>query len=564
MQVNGQMINNMEMELKPGQIILFSKDYIKWGRNMVMENFNGKMVLNIQEILIIIQSKVMENTLGLMVENILDLGRIIKWMVKEYLHGQMEEDIRVNIKMIKKMDKENLNGLMEEFIVGNGRMENNMELEFIQENQILKNKEFGNLVKELDGFIKGNLLLLNEYIQFIYIYIYLISIQIIMNSTAQVLFLKVEQGNVNKVIEILQQYPNLIDLENVKSGQTCLTIACRKNDGPMIEKLIAQGADINKTNRLNQSPLWICSFYNYRRTADFLLNHGADVNQQDKKGFSPLMIAAQRGNLETVALLLNAKANIQLLNKNQDTVFDVCKDYETLQFMIQTLQIDEVRVKQPDKFKPKSQQNANSMKSTQTKFSNNSNTKEQSEFTPNLNIEQLYTIQTMINSICEEMQLIFNEAIQIFKESISNINNLTDAKKAISIEYEKIQQSQNIDDNIQFQYDNFQYEITRQIGRTLYSIIHNLDKSQVKSPSPKNKKYLSAEPLIEATIEEEQSTPLSQFRNQLKKEETPSQIKEPISRGSIKTENEQFNKMMSQKLEILNEMINSRIGNKKS
>ncbi|CAD8090507.1 unnamed protein product [Paramecium sonneborni] len=547
------------MEQKLGQIILFSKGNIQWGRNMVMENSNGKMVQYIQEILIIIQSKVMENTPGLMVENILDLGRIIKWMVKGYSHGQMEEDIRVNIKMIKKMVKENSNGLMGEFIEVNGRMENNMELEFIQVNQMLRNKAFGNLVKELDGFIKGNLLLLNEFLQFIYI----ISIQIIMNSTAQVLFLKVEQGNVNKVIEILQQYPNLIDFENSKSGQTCLTIACRKNDGPMIEKLIAQGADINKTNRLNQSPLWICSFYNYRRTADFLLNHGADVNQQDKKGFSPLMIAAQRGNLETVALLLNAKANIQLLNKNQDTVFDVCKDYETLQFMIQTLQIEEVRVKQPDKFKPKSQQNVNSMKTTQTKFSNNSYRREKSESIPNLN-EELYTIQTMINSICEEMQLIFNESIQIFKESISNKINLTEVKKSISMEYEKIQQSQNIDDNIQFQYDNFQYEISRQIGRTLYSIIHNLDKSQVKSPSPKNKKYLSAEPLIEATIEEEQSTPLSQFRNQLKKVETPSQVKEPISRGSIKGENEQFNKMMTQKLEILNQMINSRIGNKKS
>ncbi|CAD8188687.1 unnamed protein product [Paramecium pentaurelia] len=375
-----------------------------------------------------------------------------------------------------------------------------------------------------------------------------------MNSTAQVLFLKVEQGNVNKVIEILQQHPNLIDLENTKSGQTCLTIACRKNDGPMIEKLITQGADINKTNRLNQSPLWICSFYNYRRTADFLLNHGADVNQQDKKGFSPLMIAAQRGNLETVALLLNAKANIQLLNKNQDTVFDVCKDYDTLQFMIQTLQIEEVRVKQPDKFKPKQQQNVNSMKSTQTKFSNNSYRREKSESIPNLNEEEAYTIQTMINSICEEMQLIFNESIQKFKDCILNKQNLTEAKKSISMEYEKIQQSQHIDDNIQFQYDNFQYEISRQIGRTLYSIIHNLDKTQAKSPSPKNKKYLSAEPLIEATVEEE---------NQLKKVETPSQIKEPLSRGSIKGENEQFNQMMTQKLEILNEMINSRIGNRK-
>ena len=45
----------------------------------------------------------------------------------------------------------------------------------------------------------------------------------------------------------------------------------------------------------------------------------------------------------------------------------------------------------------------------------------------------------MINSICEEMQLIFNEAIQKFKDCILNKSNLTEAKKSISLEYEKIQ-----------------------------------------------------------------------------------------------------------------------------
>ena len=59
-----------------------------------------------------------------------------------------------------------------------------------------------------------------------------------MNNIVQILFLKVEQSDVQKVTEILHSRPNLVDAEHPKTGQTCLTVATRKNDGQMIEKLI--------------------------------------------------------------------------------------------------------------------------------------------------------------------------------------------------------------------------------------------------------------------------------------------------------------------------------------
>ena len=65
--------------------------------------------------------------------------------------------------------------------------------------------------------------------------------------------------------------------------------------------------------------MWIASFYNFKRTADFLISKKADPNIPDKKGFTPLMIAAQRGNLEIIALLLNAGADEKLMNKVTDS-----------------------------------------------------------------------------------------------------------------------------------------------------------------------------------------------------------------------------------------------------
>jgi hypothetical protein len=43
----GWMISNMVMELKHGQIILYSRGSITWVRSMVRENLSGRMVLNI-------------------------------------------------------------------------------------------------------------------------------------------------------------------------------------------------------------------------------------------------------------------------------------------------------------------------------------------------------------------------------------------------------------------------------------------------------------------------------------------------------------------------------------
>lgn len=65
------------------------------------------------------------------------------------------------------------------------------------------------------------------------------------------------------------------------------------------------------------------------------------------------MIAAQRGHTEIINVLLNANADYQLANKNNDSVFDLCKDYETLQSIITALKMTEVYVKQPEKFKQK-------------------------------------------------------------------------------------------------------------------------------------------------------------------------------------------------------------------
>ena len=41
---------------------------------------------------------------------------------------------------------------------------------------------------------------------------------------------------------------------------------------------------------------------------------------------------------------------MKIILKKGETLFDLCKDYETLQFLIQALGLEEVKVKYPAKF----------------------------------------------------------------------------------------------------------------------------------------------------------------------------------------------------------------------
>lgn len=92
----------------------------------------------------------------------------------------------------------------------------------------------------------------------------------------------------------------------------------------LIETFIKHGADVNKRNCINQTPLHnACISGNHKIVALLLLN-GADINAQDDNGKTPLHIAMGKHHLETIQMLIHFKANTNIIDnygqKPQDCI----------------------------------------------------------------------------------------------------------------------------------------------------------------------------------------------------------------------------------------------------
>jgi ankyrin repeat protein len=84
-----------------------------------------------------------------------------------------------------------------------------------------------------------------------------------------------------------------------------LIIAVSSGDIKKVVELLSSGADVNVTNKNNETPLHLAAWKGYAEIASLLLKHGANVNAQENTGLRPLHYAAWYGYTEVVKLLLD-------------------------------------------------------------------------------------------------------------------------------------------------------------------------------------------------------------------------------------------------------------------
>ncbi|POM58434.1 TKL protein kinase [Phytophthora palmivora] len=106
-----------------------------------------------------------------------------------------------------------------------------------------------------------------------------------------------------------------------------------------------RGADPNKCNDENRSPLYRAAYNGHVETIQLLLEsggvvscldknydiemRGADPNKCNDENRSPLYRAAYNGHVETIQLLLESGGDPRLRSKQGETAFDVAKNAET-------------------------------------------------------------------------------------------------------------------------------------------------------------------------------------------------------------------------------------------
>ena len=95
----------------------------------------------------------------------------------------------------------------------------------------------------------------------------------------------------------------------------------RSGDTRTTELLVDHGADINRYNNFNETPLFLAADYcENLELVEFLVKKGAHLNQITSYGQSPIMAAAVNGHLEIVKYLASKHADLDIKDKNDQTI----------------------------------------------------------------------------------------------------------------------------------------------------------------------------------------------------------------------------------------------------
>jgi len=92
-------------------------------------------------------------------------------------------------------------------------------------------------------------------------------------------------------------------------GMTALHYAVQANDLDLAKALLEAGADPNRGNTYEITPLWLAATNSSAAMTELLLAHGADAEFAMSHGETALMAAARAGDVESIGLLLSAGAD---------------------------------------------------------------------------------------------------------------------------------------------------------------------------------------------------------------------------------------------------------------
>ena len=158
------------------------------------------------------------------------------------------------------------------------------------------------------------------------------------------------------VLKVLKNPPDTVDLEvqfleaakagDIETVQRIVlanshTVNCRDLDGrhstplhfaagynrvPVVEFLLAQGAEVHASDKGGLVPLHNACSYGHYEVTELLVKHGANVNVADLWKFTPLHEAAAKGKYEIVKLLLKHSADPTKKNRDGASPLDLVRE----------------------------------------------------------------------------------------------------------------------------------------------------------------------------------------------------------------------------------------------
>jgi ankyrin repeat protein len=125
-----------------------------------------------------------------------------------------------------------------------------------------------------------------------------------------------------KVAEVLIDWPKTHIEWRTPQDESPLMMAALRGHADLARKLIARGADVNKTG---WTPLHYAATHGHLSIMQMLLDEHAYIDAESPNGTTPLMMAAHYGTPEAVKLLLEAGADASLKNQLGLTASDFAR-----------------------------------------------------------------------------------------------------------------------------------------------------------------------------------------------------------------------------------------------
>jgi ankyrin repeat protein len=111
------------------------------------------------------------------------------------------------------------------------------------------------------------------------------------------------KGNVEKILELLEDDPTLVNLVDKMDFGTPLHWAAVYGQAECCKVLISNGADLELVDDEGKTPLWWAINGGELEVCRLLLARGANANVKNSKGQTPLVYAKRNNQKEIAALL---------------------------------------------------------------------------------------------------------------------------------------------------------------------------------------------------------------------------------------------------------------------
>ncbi|KAM4610555.1 E3 ubiquitin-protein ligase MIB2 isoform 1-T1 [Polymixia lowei] len=144
------------------------------------------------------------------------------------------------------------------------------------------------------------------------------------------LVIEAAHGSANKVRELVQKYPDKVDIKN--QGKTALQVAAHQGHMEVVKALLQANSSIEVKDEDGDTALHYTAFGNQAEIARLLLSKGANVNLLNNSMCTALHIAVNKGFTDVVRVLSEHSADINLQDSYGDTPLHdaIAKDFRNI------------------------------------------------------------------------------------------------------------------------------------------------------------------------------------------------------------------------------------------